>query len=154
MILIMSIISMRTGMVAAWAMVATACTTPCYNDRFCQELIGQQEEAVVALIGEPTHVAKQGRVKILEWAFDGTYRASRVVPGFSGMWVDAFGHFHPMYAAPYMVIETVPQVATLRFSFVRGRATSYNAYFNGSGMCNYFVPPQYIERYRAEDRTR
>lgn len=133
-----------------------ACSTKCYHEQFCQELIGQSAEQVIALVGEPTHVFEQGDVKILEWAYDGTYRVSRLVPGYQGPWVDRWGFFHPYYMAapPYMVIETVPQVATLRFSFVKNHAVSYNSSFNGSGMCNYFVPQNYILRYRQEDRNR
>lgn len=131
-----------------------SCAAKCYGERFCRELMGQAPEEVIALVGTPTRSSSSAGVQTLEWAYDGTY--SRLVPGFYDPWWGCC-HPRPFFAPampPYMELETVPRVAMMRINFVKNKAVSYNTYFCGAGMCNFFVPPPLISRYREEDKNR
>ncbi len=139
--------------IAAFVLLSTACTT-CYNERFCQELIGQTSSQVVSIVGVPTHIYEEGKTKVMEWAYDGTYLTNYVVPGYSDTWVDRYGGIHSTFVPPYQGVSTIPQVAVLRLTFTKDRVTSYTSQFNGGGMCNHFIPQNYIDRYRAEDDAR
>ena len=140
-------------LITAFVLLSTACTT-CYNERFCQELIGQTSSQVISVVGMPTHVYEEGKTKVMEWAYDGTYLTNYVVPGHSDTWVDRHGGVHSTFVPPYQGVSTIPQVAVLRLTFTKDRVTSYTTQFNGSGMCNHFIPQNYIDRYRAEDDAR
>lgn len=138
---------------AASVMLFSACTT-CYNERFCQELVGLTGSQVVSILGAPTHVYEEGKTKVLEWAYDGTYQTNYVVPGHADTWVDHRGGVHSTFVPPYQNVSTIPQVAVMRLTLTDDRVTSYTSQFNGSGMCNHFVPQGYIARYRAESNAR
>lgn len=135
------------------ALLLQACTT-CYNERFCREMMGRSSEEVVALMGAPTREFREGQVRVLEWAHDATYRTAWLAPGHPHMWVGACGHPHVFYTPPHWVADVVPQVARLQFCFEGDRVVNFQSYFNGGGMCNFFVPPEYVARYKAEDKAR
>ena len=138
---------------AAVAIAFSACTT-CYNERFCQELVGLSSTQVVSTLGAPTHIYTQGSTKVLEWAYDGTYMTNYVVPGHADSWVDARGGVHSTFVPPHEQVNTIPQVAVLRLTLEKDRVTAYTSQFNGSGMCNHFIPENYIQRYKMEDKAR
>lgn len=132
----------------------SSCATTCYNERFCRELVGLSGEQVISILGVPTRTFEQGKVKVMEWAYDGTYQANWVVPGRADTWVDSRGGTHSTFVPPYERVDTIPQVSILRLSFTNNRVTSYTSQFNGSGMCNHFIPSSYISRYKAEDEAK
>ena len=135
------------------AVAFSACTT-CYNERFCQELIGLSSAQVVSTIGPPTQIYEQGSTKVMEWAYDGTYMTNYVVPGRADSWVDSRGGVHSTFVPPYERTSTIPRVAVLRLTLEKDHVTAYTSQFNGSDMCNHFVPESYIRRYKMEDKAR
>lgn len=90
----------------------------------------------------------------MEWAYDGTYMTNYVVPGHADSWVDARGGVHSTFVPPHEQVNTIPQVAVLRLTLEKDRVTAYTSQFNGSGMCNHFIPENYIQRYKMEDKAR
>lgn len=90
----------------------------------------------------------------MEWAYDGSYMTNYVVPGHADSWVDSRGGVHSTFVPPYEHVSTIPQVAVLRLTLDKDRVTAYTTQFNGSGMCNHFVPESFIQRYKREDKTR
>lgn len=134
-------------------LIFSACTT-CYNERFCQELVGLSSAQVVSTLGTPTHIYEQGSTKIMEWVYDGTYMTNYVVPGRADSWVDSRGGVHSTFVPPSERISAIPQVAVLRLTLEKDRVTAYTSQFNGSDMCNHFVPENFIRRYKMEDKAR
>ena len=132
----------------------SSCSTTCYNERFCRELVGLSGDQVISILGAPTQTIDQGKVKIMEWSYDGTYQTNWVVPGRADTWVDSRGGAHSTFVPPYERVDTVPQVAVLRLTLTGDRVTSYTSQFHGSGMCNHFIPAGYISRYEAEDNAK
>ena len=132
----------------------SSCATTCYNERFCRELVGLSGDQVISILGVPTNTVEQGKTKVMEWAYDGTYQTNWVVPGRADTWVDSRGGTHSTFVPPYERVETIPQVAVLRLTLTGNRVTSYTSQFHGSGMCNHFIPADYISRYEAEDNAK
>ncbi len=139
------------ALIVAGGLLLSSCATTCYNDRFCKELVGLTGDQVISILGVPTHTVEMDKTKVLEWTYDGTYQSNRVVPGHSDTWIDAYGGVHSTFVPPYERVDTIPQVAVLRLTLTNNRVTSYTSQFNGSGMCNHFIPADYIARYRTED---
>lgn len=139
------------AVILPWAF--SACTT-CYNERFCQELVGLGSAQVVSILGAPTHIYEQGSTKVMEWAYNCTYMTNYVVPGRADSWVDSRGGVHSTFVPPYEHVSAIPQVAVLRLTFEKDHVVAYTSQFNGSGMCNHFVPANYIQRYKMEDNAR
>lgn len=131
----------------------SSCTT-CYNERFSQELIGKTDRELITLLGKPSSEYKRGNVLALEWAYDGTYTREDVVSGSYHSWKDKRGHRHWSYTPPYTERRTVRRVARMKINLVNGKAVSSTTYFDGHGMCNFFIPQSYIARYKAEDDLR
>ena len=138
----------------AVGLLLSSCSTTCYNERFCRELVGLSGEQIISILGVPAHTVEQGKVKVMEWAYDGTYQTNFVVPGHADTWIDSRGGTHSTFVPPYERVDTVPQVAVLRLTLTGNRVTSYTSQFNGSGMCNHFIPSSYISRYEAEDKAK
>lgn len=145
---------LRACVTAGFAVLAGACSS-CYNDRFCQDLIGKTDEELVALLGKPTGEYKRGETTSMEWYYDASYNRMRVVDDFYGPWRrDRFGYMYYPYWPPYVVNETVSKMSYLQVNLVKGRVVNCNSRFSDSGMCNFFIPENYLERYRRETRER
>ncbi len=138
---------------AVLGLLLSACST-CYNDRFCQELIGLSSIQVVSLVGVPSACYEQGDIKVMEWVYNGTYRSDWIVTGRHDVWMHPHGFMYSAYVSPTVGVDTVPRVAMLRLTLEKDRVTSYTYQFNGNDMCNYFVPESFIERYKIEDKAR
>ncbi|MGN0821867.1 MAG: hypothetical protein ACI4OX_08850 [Akkermansia sp.] len=130
----------------------TSCET-CYNDRFGAEMIGRPISEVVTLLGTPKKISEAAGVKQYTWSVDKSYSQERYVPGEWDEWKDKKGHYHSTYNPPHYETDHYTLYSRLTFMVSGGRITNYTSDYAGEGMCNYFVPRSYQQRYEAEDEA-
>lgn len=125
----------------------------CYNERFCRDMMGQRPGTVVALMGTPTSCSTLNGVTEYIWHEDRSYDEWVTTAGHETKWKDKKGRKHTEWVPAQSYLEHHDRFAVMRIRFINNRAVSYDCDSAGD-MCNYFVPQQYIERYRAEDAAK
>lgn len=147
----------------------TSCET-CYNDRFGAEMIGRPISEVVTLLGTPKKISGAAGVEEYTWSVNHSYDRQHFVPASWDEWQDHSGsynrskrpgnytsehssYYHTNYTPAHYETEHVTRFSKITFMVSGGRVTNYNTSYEGEGMCNYFVPRSYQQRYEAEDEA-
>lgn len=136
----------------AAAFLMNACEN-CYCDRFAEEMMGKNPATLCTLLGAPTSINRAGGVDEYIWYVDKSYDTTHTTPGHSETWFDKKGKLHEEWEPATVTSEHVVRYAKMSIRFSGNRAVGYSNDDEG-GMCNYWVPQSYINRYRQEDKMK
>lgn len=137
---------------AAAAFLVNACEN-CYNDRFGAEMMGKHPSTICSLLGTPTSIGQAGGIEEYVWYADKSYDTTHTTPGHSETWYDKKGVRHETWEPATVTSEHVVRYSRLSIRFSGNRAVSYS-FDDEGGMCNYWVPQSYINRYKQEDKMK
>ena len=111
-------------MLLTLAALLTSCES-CYNERFGAEMTGHPISEAVSLMGKPKTITDVAGEKVYTWAVKQSY------------WNRENSEYMRRFS---------------RISFIvrDGRIMRWSTDYAGEGMCNYFVPYDYLKRYMEE----
>lgn len=137
---------------AALFMLGLNSCMQCYDERFCQDMIGQDVNQAIAILGTPTQTEGAGSVTSYIWFTDASYTTSHIRPEEEKIWVDDRGVEHRTFRPAERVVDYHSRKAKLTLITQGGVITNYKTHSTGE-MCNTFIPKQVIEQYIAADKA-
>lgn len=108
-------------------MLAVASCESCYNERFGAEMTGRPISEAVSLMGKPKTITDVAGEKVYTWAVKQSY------------WKRENSEYKYM-----------KRFSRISFIVRDGRIVRRSTDYAGEGMCNYFVPYDYLKRYMEE----
>lgn len=124
----------------------------CYDERFCQSLVGTSDDAAITILGSPSKVETIANTTSYTWHSDKSYTSTYVNPAQETHWKDDKGRHHSTYQPAEVVENFHDRRATITLMSQNGRIVNYRSSYTGD-MCNTLIPKQYIQQYIAEDKA-
>lgn len=124
------------------AVLFASCSS-CYGGRFASEMVGRPISEAVRLLGKPTKISEVDGGQRYDWSVDQSYIGEKFVEDYRDAWDPFLIHGHKER-------DYVTRFSKLSFTVSAGRITDYSTSYVGAGMCNYFVPYDYLKRYVEE----
>ena len=138
--------------IAALSLLSLSSCIQCYNERFCNDMIGRNIDTAITLMGNPTSVQTNAGVTVYTWFTDQSYTSSYTRPAYEEHWRDDKGRKHAIYQPAEVVTNYNSQKAEITFMCQNGTIVNYNCN-SDYNMCNVFVPQQIIQQYIAADEA-
>lgn len=124
----------------------------CFDERFCQDMMGQDIEQAVAVLGAPTQTQETGNITSYIWFADASYTSSHIRPARETIWVDDRDVEHREFRPAERIENFHSRKATLTLMTQGGQIINYRTASTGE-MCNTFIPKQVIQQYIAADKA-
>ena len=106
-------------------------------------MVGRPISEAVRLLGKPTKISAVDGGQRYDWSVDQSYIGEEYVEDYRDAWDPFLIHGH-------IERDYVTRFSKLSFTVSAGRITDYSTSYAGAGMCNYFVPYDYLKRYVEE----
>lgn len=130
-------------MLLTLAALLTSCES-CYNERFGAEMTGHPISEAVSLMGKPMSITDVAGERVYTWSVDQSYWKYEFVP------VERDEPDPTRYPGYNGEREYIKRFSRISFIVRDGRIMRYSTDHQGEGMCNYFVPYDYLKRYMEE----
>lgn len=129
----------------------SACSTPCYNEQFCQDMVGRSSQEALSILGAPSSIQQSEGGSLYSWKTEKEVRTRKYIPSAAPSWSEDSNHRLSAQNSAELVIYTQVKTAEISFMLRDGRIVSY---FNHAdeGMCNALLPSSTLKQYQKKTK--